>query len=377
MLVASRVAPPSTCTCCFVFFFSSRRRRTRWPRDWSSDVCSPDLPQLLSALGRERTRHDHARFPDLGQPLGNQFGLNFCGVNLLHPPGRLISGKRRDLFQHAGGVLIARPQPLKVEHAQPAEFPALNRGLGAHYGVHRSRDDWQLELVRIDLPGQGHLLRIAGAARGHHGDVVEGVCAAPALASTDFDLSHPFRLPVWGSPVMSVGHGKVRFMSSAIQNLSSVPWPDGPLIGFDTETTGVDVSEDRIVTAAIVEPIDGETQVHEWLINPGVEIPERATEVHGVTTDHARAHGLDPRHGLEEIAEKIAEHLREERPIVAFNVVFDLSILDAELRRYELRTVPERIPGEIIPVLDPLVIDRRVDRYRRGKRTLAHLCEFS
>src|SRR5437870_9608328 len=27
----------------FFFFFSSRRRHTRWPRDWSSDVCSSDL----------------------------------------------------------------------------------------------------------------------------------------------------------------------------------------------------------------------------------------------------------------------------------------------------------------------------------------------
>src|SRR5690625_7378479 len=27
------------------FFFSSRRRHTRWPRDWSSDVCSSDLVQ--------------------------------------------------------------------------------------------------------------------------------------------------------------------------------------------------------------------------------------------------------------------------------------------------------------------------------------------
>src|SRR5207253_5008403 len=25
------------------FFFASRRRHTRWPRDWSSDVCSSDL----------------------------------------------------------------------------------------------------------------------------------------------------------------------------------------------------------------------------------------------------------------------------------------------------------------------------------------------
>src|SRR5437660_6722400 len=30
----------------FYFFFSSRRRHTRWPRDWSSDVCSSDLNGL-------------------------------------------------------------------------------------------------------------------------------------------------------------------------------------------------------------------------------------------------------------------------------------------------------------------------------------------
>src|SRR5689334_24159900 len=29
---------------CFFFFFSSRRRHTRWNCDWSSDVCSSDLP---------------------------------------------------------------------------------------------------------------------------------------------------------------------------------------------------------------------------------------------------------------------------------------------------------------------------------------------
>src|SRR5207245_7672243 len=30
----------------FFFFFSSRRRHTRCYRDWSSDVCSSDLPEL-------------------------------------------------------------------------------------------------------------------------------------------------------------------------------------------------------------------------------------------------------------------------------------------------------------------------------------------
>src|SRR5439155_17880600 len=38
----------------FVFFFSSRRRHTRWPRDWSSDVCSSDLapPPVLRTRAR-------------------------------------------------------------------------------------------------------------------------------------------------------------------------------------------------------------------------------------------------------------------------------------------------------------------------------------
>src|SRR5437870_10320683 len=31
------------------FFFSSRRRHTRWPRDWSSDVCSSDLNTVRAA----------------------------------------------------------------------------------------------------------------------------------------------------------------------------------------------------------------------------------------------------------------------------------------------------------------------------------------
>src|SRR5215475_6343212 len=30
----------------FFFFFSSRRRHTRFSRDWSSDVCSSDLPRI-------------------------------------------------------------------------------------------------------------------------------------------------------------------------------------------------------------------------------------------------------------------------------------------------------------------------------------------
>src|SRR5256885_3499756 len=36
----------------FFFFFSSRRRHTRLQGDWSSDVCSSDLPKTAAALGK-------------------------------------------------------------------------------------------------------------------------------------------------------------------------------------------------------------------------------------------------------------------------------------------------------------------------------------
>src|SRR5207253_4767894 len=42
----------------FSFFFSSRRRHTRWPRDWSSDVCSSDL---RGAGGAARDECDWSR----------------------------------------------------------------------------------------------------------------------------------------------------------------------------------------------------------------------------------------------------------------------------------------------------------------------------
>src|SRR5439155_4820896 len=46
------------------FFFSSRRRHTRWPRDWSSDVCSSDLacePYLSYAADDKYGSHARVR----------------------------------------------------------------------------------------------------------------------------------------------------------------------------------------------------------------------------------------------------------------------------------------------------------------------------
>src|SRR2546430_2993113 len=39
----------------FIFFFSSRRRHTRFDCDWSSDVCSSDLSNMLQSHGYKVT----------------------------------------------------------------------------------------------------------------------------------------------------------------------------------------------------------------------------------------------------------------------------------------------------------------------------------
>lgn len=154
-------------------------------------------------------------------------------------------------------------------------------------------------------------------------------------------------------------------------------WHQGPLVGFDLETTGTDVETDRIVTAALVrlEPDGTVTEQRTWLLDPGVAIPEQASAIHGIGTDHARKHGARAASAVEEIAYAVAGVLRSGVPLVVMNARYDLSLLDRECGRYGLDSVDERIGGVPSPVIDPLVIDKHVDKYRKGKRALQALCE--
>lgn len=148
-------------------------------------------------------------------------------------------------------------------------------------------------------------------------------------------------------------------------------WAAGRMLAFDTETTGVDPAGARIITAAAVLIGDGEPQTHSWLVNPGVDIPAEATAVHGVTTEHAREQGMPSEVAIPAIATMIRQHLAEGIPLVAFNACYDLTVLNCELVRCGLEPIPVR---ELVPVIDPMVIDKEVDPYRKGKRTLADCC---
>lgn len=141
---------------------------------------------------------------------------------------------------------------------------------------------------------------------------------------------------------------------------------------FDLETTGIDVDTSRIVSAHVgVLDADGTVVSRlDWLVDPGVEIPEQATAVHGISTERARAEGRPAAHAVAEIVAAIRTLFNRGIPIVAYNAPYDLTLLNREAARHG---VPPLVDPR--PVIDPLVIDRAVDKYRRGKRTLEVTCQ--
>lgn len=143
-------------------------------------------------------------------------------------------------------------------------------------------------------------------------------------------------------------------------------WHEGPLLAFDIESTGVNPHEDRIVTISLVaaNATERTSTTDHWVLNPGVPVPQEAADIHGYTTERVQAEGVDPAPILETVANRLTDHMAAGLPVVAYNARYDCTMLNAELARHNLTPVTFR------PVVDPFVIDKHVDRYRRGKRTL-------
>lgn len=149
-------------------------------------------------------------------------------------------------------------------------------------------------------------------------------------------------------------------------------WADGPMLAFDIESTGIDALAVRIVTATTIAIRPGQpAAATNWLSDvDGEDIPDGAAEVHGVTTERARADGRPLAEVVDEVRTTIEAAWADGVPLVGMNVVtYDLTLLAAECDRFRMR--PFRIAG---PVLDALVLDRGADRYRRGSRKLVDLC---
>jgi DNA polymerase-3 subunit epsilon len=142
---------------------------------------------------------------------------------------------------------------------------------------------------------------------------------------------------------------------------------------FDLETTGVDVESCRIVSAhvGILDAAGTPQEQWDWLADPGVEIPDGAAAVHGITTERARADGRPAGEVVGEIVATLDAILFSGMPLVVYNAPYDLTLLHREARRHDV--LPVHDPS---PVIDPLVIDKALDKYRRGKRTLTVASEF-
>lgn len=141
------------------------------------------------------------------------------------------------------------------------------------------------------------------------------------------------------------------------------------LVG-DAETTGISVHDDRIVQffIGIADEAGNLVDRHEWVINPGVPVPQEAADVHGFDDAYLAEHGRDPVEALMEIRDVYLKH--RDLTWVFYNANFDLSILDAEFKRHGISENFGTWARDNAVLIDPLVIDRAKDKYRKGKRTL-------
>src|SRR3984893_2606190 len=133
------------------FFFSSRRRHTRWPRDWSSDVCSSDL---RSNFRQGEARHDSRRMlaaVDLYWiPLG-------AGAQVVRSTGKLFEAvsalaqhrQRYDLYHSALKVTVPE-RHFVIEMTPIPDLDGQQRGVVAE-GPVGARWAGRLRLFRYEI----------------------------------------------------------------------------------------------------------------------------------------------------------------------------------------------------------------------------------
>jgi DNA polymerase-3 subunit epsilon len=142
-----------------------------------------------------------------------------------------------------------------------------------------------------------------------------------------------------------------------------------PLVFLDLETTGLDVERDRIVEIGLVR-LHADGRREEWVerVDPGVDIPEAATRVHGIRTDDVR--GLFGRPRLARLANVLQQQL-DGADLGGFNsTAYDIPLFLAECRRHQ---IPFTLDGR--HQIDVKVVfhakETTWDRFLMGPRNLS------
>jgi len=144
----------------------------------------------------------------------------------------------------------------------------------------------------------------------------------------------------------------------------SKEWYEGIICGFDLETTSPDPHEAIPVQIGFHTTMmwkGGEVELnhfsYERIVDPEVEITN--SDIHGITTEYAKAHGAPLDQAIDEMVWFIRAIAAARIPFVIYNAAYDWTIV----KRYA--GGDQSIDD--IRLLDPLVIDRAVDRYVKGK----------
>lgn len=102
-----------------------------------------------------------------------------------------------------------------------------------------------------------------------------------------------------------------------------------PLVFFDLETTGINISKDRIVEISLLKVYpNGKEEIRSYRINPEMHIPEESTAIHGITDEDVKDCPT-----FKQLAKTLAEQL-EGCDMAGFNSSrFDVPMLAEEFLR--------------------------------------------
>lgn len=144
-----------------------------------------------------------------------------------------------------------------------------------------------------------------------------------------------------------------------------VRWAEQRLAIIDFETTGLSAETDRVVEVGVSTFDAGRlTLIKNWLINPGIPIPEESRAIHNITDEE-----LANAPPFRDVAIELAEILRGHIP-VAYNAAFDRGFLQAELGRLA-GVMLEPLPPAFLPDvvwIDPLVWVRELFPEEKSRR---------
>lgn len=145
------------------------------------------------------------------------------------------------------------------------------------------------------------------------------------------------------------------------------PWYLQRMAALDFESSDKDPETARIVTCALILVSGGiATDTRTWLINPGIPMEPGAIAVHGITDEHAAAHGQPAEQGVGEIAKAITEVVAAGVPLVGHNIGgYDLNLLDRECHRHLGDSLEGICRTPLTRVIDTMVLDRHVAPFRK------------